>query len=77
MLHENDQASLYDIRDAALAIEEFLQGIDHTLLCRQHPQQFGEVAFKNQFGLPYTQITQARKAFSFLSDQSGERISGF
>lgn len=29
MLHENDQASLFDIRDAALAIGEFLQDIDH------------------------------------------------
>lgn len=28
MLHENDQAGLYDIRNAVLAIKEFLQGID-------------------------------------------------
>ena len=29
MQHEKDQASLLDIRDAALAIAEFLQDIDH------------------------------------------------
>ncbi len=29
MLHENDHASLYDIRDAALAIGEFLQEFGH------------------------------------------------
>lgn len=76
MLHENDQASLYDIRDAALAIEEFLQDIDHDefledrktqsavihqlLIIGEAVKRLSEDLRANQPGVPWSLIARTR-----------------